>query len=483
MAPFPPMTSPMRSLAACGALASVMLLGSQPAVADEPSPWGLYFQGKGQTARHQLERQLAGQDLSPAARRAATATLLEICIHSRARDCILEQIPKYIALPAPAAANELMRREDVRRTGYFLDYGKFTYGSAPVTAKILDGDLWRQENASNPSLYLRRQALAAGIQLAQEDYAAAGASVDKSLSLIATLKNPQDDAFLVAWALSDAIDSLRVLGQGDRAYGVYRAGGAFIAASLPPLSVDAMTYRLIEAELLLEQGQFAAALPVLDLAVATANAIELDDDSRAYVTAQALTRKAAACTALLRPDCVREAIDAHPYGKLYGRAGRRPADFEETAYLAARALVAAIEQRPDPIAAKALAQAAPYEAGAGANAEPAAIYRTAGRALALPPGAGRAPDRRRRQAGAGPGRRRLAPARGHRADPDFLRPRPSRPGRAGSGRDELHAVPAGRAGPGEHRRRRPGGAVPGQGRAAAPVDPPGAAAAGAAGRL
>lgn len=387
MAPIPPKTSPRRSLAACGALASLMLLSSQPTVAAEvaPSPWELYFQGKGQTARQQLERQLADKGLDPAVRRAATATLLEICIHSRASDCILEQVPKYIALPAPAAANELMRREDIRRTGYFLDYGKFTYGSAPVTAKILGGDLWRQENAANPSLYLRRQVLASSIQFAQEDHAAASATVDKTLSLIASLKNPQDDAFLVAWALSDVIDSLRVLGQSDRAYGVYRASGRFIAASLPPLSVDAMTYRLIEAELLLEQGQFADAIAVLDLAVATARAIELDDDSRVYVTAQAMTRKAAACAGLLKLDCARAALEAHPYRKLYARAGRTPADFEETTYLAARALTAAIEQRPDPVAAQALAQAAPYEASAGANAEPAAIYRTAGRALALEP--------------------------------------------------------------------------------------------------
>ncbi|CAN7535150.1 CHAT domain-containing protein [Phenylobacterium sp. LjRoot164] len=358
-------------------------------MAAEPSTWGLYFQGKGQTARQQLERQLASEELSPAARRTATATLLEICIHSRARDCVLEQVPKYIALPTPPAANDLARREDVRRTGYFLDYGKFTYGAAPVTAKILEGELWRQENSANPGLYLRRQVLASSIQLELEDYAAAGATVDKTLSLLATLKNPQDDAFLVAWALSDTIDSLRVLGQSDRAYGVYRASRGFIAASLPPLSVDAMMFRLVEAELLLEQGQFAAALPVLDLAVATAQAIELDDDSRAYVIAQALTRKAVACTGLLKPDCAREALGAHPYAKLYARAGRTPADFEETAYLAARALVAAIEQRPDPVAAKALSQAAPYEGGAGANAEPAAIYRTAGRALALAPGAER----------------------------------------------------------------------------------------------
>lgn len=382
------MTSPARSLAACVALAS-LLLSSQPAVAAEPTAWGLYFDGKAQTARRLLEDQLESGVLAPDARRATTATLLEICIHARANDCLLEQVPKYIDMPAPAAANDLMRREDIRRTGYFLDYGKFAYGSAPVTASILQGELWGQENAANPSLYLRRQILASSIQFAQEDYAGAGATVDKTLSLIASLKNPQDDAFLVAWALADVIDSLRVLGQSDRAYGVYRASGRFIAAALPPLSVDAMTYRLIEAELLLEQGQFAAALPALDAALAAAQTIELPDDSRSYVTAQALTRKAAACASLARMDCAREAIAAHPYAARYQRTGRTPGDFEETAYLAVRALAAAIDERPDPVAAKALAQAAPYEAGAGADAEPAAIYRTAGRALALPPGAGR----------------------------------------------------------------------------------------------
>lgn len=383
MASIPLMTSPKRSLAACGALASSILLSSQPVVAATPSPWSLYFDGKGQAARHQLERQLDGKGLDSASRRAATATLLEICIHSRASDCILEQVPKYIALPAPPAANELVRREDIRRTGYFLDYGKFTYGSAPVTAKILDGDLWRQENAANPGLYLRRQLLASNIQLVQGDEAAAAATLDKMLSLIASLKNPQDDAFLVAWALSDIIDSLTDLGEGERAYGIYRATGRFISASLPPLSADAVFYRLTEAEILLDRGDLAAASAVLDLAITTAGRIELEDEVREGALAQALTLKALACAGQMKLDCARQAIDAHPYAKRYGRRGRTPASFEETTYLAARGLAAAFEEKPDAIAAEALAVPAAYEAGSRV-AELAGIYRTAGLALAVP---------------------------------------------------------------------------------------------------
>ena len=403
MAPFPLMTSPARSLAAWSALASAMLLSSQPAVAAEPSAWGLYFQGKGQTARQMLEQRLAGDGLDPAARRSTTRTLLELCIHARADDCVIAQVPKYLAMAPPATPNELQRREHIRQTGYFQDYGRFVYGAPEVTGRILDGELWRQENAYNTGLYLRRQVLATNIRLERKDYAGARNNVDKTLSLIAALRNPQEDRFLVAWALSDAIDSLRVLGESDRAYGLYRAGGGFIAASLPPLSVDALNYRLIEAEQLLERGDFRRAIAVLDVASATVQAIELEDADRDYVLAQALTRKAAACAALLKVDCARAALDEHPYAKLYRRGARTPAQFEETAYLATRALVAAIEQQPDPVAAEALAKPAPYEPDAGANAAIAGIYRTAGRALALPPGAAR-------QAGLGEAGRRIVAA-------------------------------------------------------------------------
>jgi CHAT domain-containing protein len=358
-------------------------------VAAEPSPWGLYFQGKGQTARRMLEAQLADPSLDAQTRRRATRTLLELCVHSRADDCVIAQVPQYLAMAPPTPPNELQRREDVRQTGYFQDYGRFVYGAPEVTARILDGELWRQENAYNPGLYLRRQILATNIRLEREDYAGARDNVDKTLSLIAALRNPQEDPFLAAWALADAIDSLRVLGESDRAYGLYRAGGGFIAASLPPLSVDALNYRLIEAELLLERGEFERAVAVLDVASATVQAIELEDADRDYVLAQALTRKATACAALLKADCARAALDEHPYAKLYRRAGRTPAEFEETAYLATRALVAAIEQQPDPVAALALGKAAGYEPSAGANAAIAGIYRTAGRALAQPPGAAR----------------------------------------------------------------------------------------------
>lgn len=405
MAPFPRWNPLCASLAAFSLAASAIAAAPQPAAAKTPgeqvqAAWNLYFQGKGLTARKDLARLLKASGLSPAERLAASQALLDICIHAGADACVVEQVGPYLALAKTTpAANELMAREQVRTTAYYLHAGQFAFGTAPVMARILKDEIWTQENALNGALYLRRQVLAANVALATDDRPAATRSVDRILSLVATLDTPQDQPFLVAWALREAISVLVELGESDRAYGVYRATGGFVAQGLPPLSVDAALYRLTQAQLLQERGDLAGASAALDAAIATLSAIELDE-SQGWMLANARTLQAAVCAGQGRLDCAHAALKAHPYARLYARPGRAPATYEETLYLAARGLVSAHARTPDPVVLAALGRPLGFDGQAGAMAR-ARVYQAAGAALASAPGP-------QRQAGLAETGRRIA---------------------------------------------------------------------------
>ena len=350
----------------------------------------MYFQGKSQTARRTLVRVVRDPQVrDPGVRLSAIGALLDICIHSQSRACILEYVPKYIeAAEAAPTANEIQRRELARTLGYYVDYGRYVFGAPEITGKILAGSAWKQENPFNPDLYIRRQMLASSILVSLDEHREAGRSIDRVVSLIASLKNPQEDRFLIAWALCDVIDTLVEMGEVERAYGIYRATGTVIAKSLPPLSVDAVAFRLVEARLLQERGDLKGSGLAADAAITTIGRIELDDDVRERLLADALIWQAVACAGQLQLDCAREATDRHPFAGRYARPGRQPASDRETTYLAVRALIRAFEASSDPVAAEALRLPAAHTTVAG-PASMVEVYRLAGVALALPPGRAR----------------------------------------------------------------------------------------------
>ncbi len=408
MAPFPRWNSLRPSLAACSLAASVIAFCAQPAAARPPgdpaaAAWDLYLHGKGLTARKDLVRLLKAPDLAAGARLAASQALLDICIHSAADGCVVAQLGPYLELAKTApAANEIQRREQVRTTAYYLHAGQFAFGTPEVTDRILKDDIWKQENAFNGALYLRRQVLAANVALAVDDRPAATRSVDKILSLVATLENPQDQPFLVAWALAEATGVLVELGEIDRAFGVYRTTGAFVAQALPPLSIDAALYRLTQAQLLQERGDLAGAAAAVEAAITTLSAIELEPDEQGWMLANARTLQAGVCAAQGRLDCAQAALKAHPYARAYARPGRAAGSYEELVYLAVRGLVSALAQAPDPVVVDALARPLGFDGKAGVM-DQARAYQAAGAALASAPG----PER---QAGLLDAGRRIAAA-------------------------------------------------------------------------
>ena len=391
MAPFPRWNSLRASLAARSLAASLIAVCVQPAAArpaadPAAAAWDLYLHGKGLTARKNLIGLLKTGDLTTEARLATSQTLLDICIHSGADGCVTAQLGPYLELAKTApAANEILRREQIRTAAYYLHAGQFAFGTPDVIGRILKDDIWKQENAFNGALYLRRQVLAANVALAVDDRPAAIRSVDKILSLAATLENPQDQTFLVAWALAEAMSVLVELGEADRAFGVYRTAGAFVAKALPPLSVDAALYRLTQAQLLQERGDLAGAATAVETAVAALSAIELEPDEQGWMLANARTLQAGICAAQGRMDCAQAALKAHPYARVFARPARAATSYEELVYLAVRGLVAALAQSPDPVVADALSRPLGFDGEAGVMSQ-AQAYQAAGAALAAAPG-------------------------------------------------------------------------------------------------
>ena len=137
MAPFPRWNSLRASLAACSLAASLIAVCVQPAAARpaaDPAAvaWDLYLHGKGLTARKNLIGLLKTGDLTTEARLATSQTLLDICIHSGADGCVTAQLGPYLELAkTPPAANEILRREQIRTAAYYLHAGQFAFVTLP----------------------------------------------------------------------------------------------------------------------------------------------------------------------------------------------------------------------------------------------------------------------------------------------------------------------------------------------------------------
>ena len=383
-------------LAACAACASLLLSWAAPArAADGPRPelgaaWSAYYGGRSLAARSGLEaflRTPEGRDVTR--RRLALDSLLEICVASLAHDCVAQYAPQYAdAAAATPTTNDLQRFELSRRAAYYLYTAVLAHGSREDVAAILKRPDWTYEHAYDEELYIRRQVLAANVHLRLGELEAANRSVDKVLSLIASLKPAKDGSTTVVWALSDILETLIRIGDSDRAYGVFRATVGGVGAAAPPLSVDAALYALRAGLVLQDVGRDADSVKFLDVAIDTIDRIELEPQARRNLLISALNAKAAACVALVALDCAHAALARHPFADLYAQAGRAPASFDEVAYLALRAIAAGFGQAADPVAAAALDAPLGF-APDDAERATIAVYQAVGAALAQPPGEAR----------------------------------------------------------------------------------------------
>lgn len=348
----------------------------------------LQADGRGEAARRKLEA-LLERTADPAARLDVARALLEVCLRNRHDLCVGRYAPAFVeAARAVQPANDIQRQRLGLEVAYYFDQMRLRAGVAP--ADILAGASWRHEIAYDGELYLRRQVLASNLLLASGDRVGLDRSLNKILSLAGSLSNPQAARETVAASLADVIATLLEIDETERAWGLYRAAGADIEKALPPLSLDAALFALTAGQLRQQVGDVAGARAALAAAAKRLRAIELEPAARDPLLARTLTLQAALAAQAGEAAAAKAALAEHPLATLYAGPGRAPESLEEVAYLAARSLVASAAGAADPVAAVAL-QKPGFKADA-ATVELAAVYRTAGAALASPPG----PERSRK---------------------------------------------------------------------------------------
>ncbi len=348
---------------------------------------GLYFQGKAVDARQQLMAMADEPGVSVPDRLTVIENLLDICIRTYAAGCVVTYSNSYYGitsrLPADKSPQYLLRNLNGL---YYSQLAEYLFGTDP---EIITKDYAKvQYPAEDVQLYVKHELFIAQELGLDNDFSGSEMAIDRALSVVASLKNPEVDRFDVASALANVIGTLMLIGDTQRAYGIYASSGNFIAKSLSPQTMESVVFRYNEAELLEEVGDLRGSVLAIEESIRTLRQIELDAPVRDTFLALALTLKAADCAVSGKLDCARDALSEHPYKALYATAGRQAASVNEINYLAARALVSAIAGGADPVAAAALDAPA---AGPPTNfvADRQRVLRAVGKALALPRGSGR----------------------------------------------------------------------------------------------
>ncbi|HEY0646713.1 CHAT domain-containing protein [Phenylobacterium sp.] len=372
-----------------GVAATLFLVGVAPASA-QPSDeqvaaaGRLFLNGQGLTARAQLANLADAQHADPAARARTLVTLLEICRRMQANACLAERTQAYVdAVTASRSADPAALMLQALEVDYWVNAARLAAGSRPALAEALGDKAWGVDTPEAGVLYLRRRALRTNILLAGGSQEAAERAAGEVLAIAGSATAPGHAPHEVATVLADVLATLVELGAYERAHGLHAASAPFIVAFLPPRTPEAVMFHRTAAILLEAVDDGEGSARETDAVLAGLATLELDPDTRAWLAGWALSQKAALCREA--PDCGVRALAEHPLADLYKLPGRKPANLDELAYLAARAVAAQRARQPDAVAAAALSGPLGFrpepEYRAGVDA-----YRLAGQAMARPPG-------------------------------------------------------------------------------------------------
>jgi len=311
--------------------------------------------------------------------------LLDICVANGDTECVVRNAPHF----AEAAERRLPAQNAVGRArlaleaSYYLDQARAMSGADPRT--ILAGPSWRQEIAYDGEFYLRRQVLASDLYVQAGDREGLDRSLNKILSLTASLKNPRAAWPTIATGLADVIATLLADGQTERAWGLYKASGLDIGKAMAPMTLQTACWFMTVAKLHQAVGDPPGARKAWAAAIQILGAIELTADQRRRLVGEAASSKAVLDAMAGDLASARETLARHPAAALYATPGRAPASEEELDYLAVRAFLSALGGAADPIAAEALRNQPAFQIDAE-TAEAVAAIRAAGLAMAAPAG-------------------------------------------------------------------------------------------------
>jgi CHAT domain-containing protein len=359
----------------------------------------LYATGKPDSARGELVQLLDDATVAdPILKVRTLITLLQICTKVYDPGCVLKYGNKYFT----PLVNQMPEQAVIQKREFARSYLLYTNIALSMTSQhFQDPTLgpaavnWKYTSLDGP-LYLEHESFVGSTFDSRGDIIAADSSVDRSLSFVASVSNPQYYKYQLASSLANSIETLSSIGETERAYGIYKSVGNFIVQNLPEQSLEAAIFRYVEGSLLEEVGDLPGSKKALDFSLSILRQTEVADSVREYFIGADETLEAVVCVAMGSMDCATTAIANHPYAKLYSVPGRRATSYAEITYLTARALVAAVNRRTDPVVSVALTDA-PESPQSSRLADREEIYRKVGLALALPLG----PERSERLAEVG----------------------------------------------------------------------------------
>ncbi len=372
-----------------GLAASLFLLTVAPARAKTPDAQiaeaqRLFFEGQGLKARTQLAALAEAERGDPASRALALQTLLEICRRMRAAECLVATTQAYVdAVSASVSSDPIRRAQQALEVGYYINADRLAIGSGPALAQAMADPMWGVDIPGEGLIYLRRRALRADILLASGKPEEAEQAISEVLAIAGAIRSPAAASYDIATVLADALATLVELGAYERAYGLFVASAGFVVAALPPRTPEAVLFQRTAANLLLGVDDGLGAARATDAVLDSLADLELDAETRAWLSGSALNMKAGLCKD--GPDCSVRALSDHPLGALYRTPGRAPANVAEVRYLGARGLAAQRAGRPDAVAAAALGGPLGFKPQAEERAAVEA-FRTMSRGFGLPAG-------------------------------------------------------------------------------------------------
>lgn len=375
----------MRTLAGLGVAASLFLgpvASAAAATSDEQigAAVRLFLGGQGLKARAELSAIADAARDDPAVRARALATLLEVCRRMQAHACVAERTQAYVDAVVPSS-DPKQRLLQALEVDYRVNVARLAIGSRAALGEAVTDKMWALDGPGAGLSYLRRRALRAEILLAAGSREEAERAVSEVLAIAGSATGRE--AYEIATVLADMLAILVQLGAYERASGLYAASAPFITAALPPRTPEALMFHRATANLFEAVDDGEGAAREANVVLAGLASVELDPDTRDGLAGWGLSMKAALCREA--PDCGVHALADHPLAPLYREPGRAPANIDEVAYLAARALAATQARQPDVVAAAALRGPLGFKPETEDRAMVEA-YRLAGEALALPAG-------------------------------------------------------------------------------------------------
>ena len=339
--------------------------------------------GKYLSAQSKLSRALKIEK-DPLTRVAILEALLVICVHADDAACLKRNISNYnsAAEAILVTQNDFTKAFIARHAAYYSAYTSFLTEDLEPLAPSMMGKLidTPYEMPAETSMYLKRQLLCAKIYVELRRFSDAQRCMDKALSLLASLTNPEAAKFDLSSSLVAAIGTLLDMGEIERANGLL-VSARDLDRLIRPRDMDRLRWQLVQIDLFEKTGNLVAARGALDQAVVMLDDLEIDAATRSELAARIYATRAVTCVLGGDPTCARASIQAHPFHAEFRARPRPPRNALELAYLAAAAFVAgALGDARDPEIAKALTP--PLSFGTpGVSDNELAAYRAAALAL------------------------------------------------------------------------------------------------------